>query len=94
MSFNPLDEDVDLIQISTNWDDEPVVKTKNLNKIIKPKIIKPKIIKPKIIKPKPKNNIKTEKPKVLTPYEKYLKKYNEQQLVEQSDKDIIDSLFK
>jgi len=85
MSFNPLDEDIDLIQISTNWDDEPVVKkTKNVNKIIKPKIIKPK----------PKNNIKTEKPKVLTPYEKYLKKYSEQQLVEQSDKEIIDSLFK
>ena len=54
MSFNPLDEDTDLVQISTNWDDEPMVKkTKNVNKIIKPKIIKPK----------PKNNIKTEKPK-------------------------------
>ena len=85
MSFNPSDEDVDIIQISTNWDDEPEIKKpKNVNKIIKPKIIKPK----------PKNNIKSEKPKVLTPYEKYLKKYNEQQLVEKSDKEIIESLFK
>jgi hypothetical protein len=87
MSYNnPIDEDLDIIQISTNWDDEHVIKQTR----VQAKIIKPKIIKPKLNL----KNIYQAKSKVQTPHEKYLEKYSQQQLVEQSDKELIELLFK
>ena len=90
MSYNLLDEDIDIVQASTNWDDEPVTRPKKgLNKIVKPKIIKPKA--------KAKNTQPSFQPSfqpTLTAQEKYLEKCRQQQLVEQSDKELITDLFR
>ena len=84
MNYSWLDEDIDIVQASTNWDDEPVTTSKKgLNKIVKPKIIKPK----------PKNTQPSFQP-TLTAQEKYLEKCRQQQLVEQSDKELTMDLFR
>ena len=65
--MNFTDEDVDIVQISSNWDDDET------DIILKPKIIKPKIIKPnKILSPRTKYLEKCKIQKIIDESEKDL----------------------